>query len=247
MKKLGYLLFICSVMLLSSEALAHERYYAWTEIYNTLPKGEKEFEYWTTLKVPDGSASSANNWEYQGELEYGVTDHLTIAHYQRWQTENQEGEGLKDSTTYKGFKFEAKYRFFEKGKFFVDPLIYVEWAHNPQEKGDMNKLETKFVFSKDLDKLNLTYNQVIEKELGEGGRTNHEFKFGTSYELFPWLRPGFEMQGTFWHPTNHRNEFAVGPTVQYSNQWFWMVGGVSFGVDPNTDNVQARLVVGVPF
>ena len=251
-KKTKLLTLLFTFLLIASEAFAHERYYAWTEIYRTIPKGGREVEAWTTLKVPNGNQTNSNTFQYQTELEYGATDHLTLAMYQRWKTTNQHGvdkDGIpeKDFTNYQGFKFEGKYRIGEKGKYWVDPLIYLEWATDPREHPHENEIEGKIVLSKDFDKFNLSYNQIIESELGEGGRTEHNFAVGTNYEVLEGIRVGGEITGNYWKPSSHRNELSLGPTISYAGKYFWVTAGVAFAVNKNTDDVQGRVIVGVPF
>ncbi len=224
---------------------AHVRDYVWTEVYNTLPKGGFEIESWTTSKVPDINRSYENTFEYMGEIEYGVTDHLTIGHYQRWETDNVDGDD--DTTNYTGFKFEAKYRFFEKGKKWVDPLIYLEWITNPHNDDNPNKIEAKIVLSKDLGKFNISYNQIMESELGSGGRTEHNYQIAANYEVFSSFRAGIELGGNYWHPSTHRNELFVGPTFAYEWKYFWIAAGIRWGVNHASDDLQTRLIVGVPF
>lgn len=226
-------------------AHAHERHYVWNAEYQTLPQGTFELESITTFKMPDFKKSDANKWEYKGELEYGLTDHITIAHYEHWETKNKSGAG-KDATKYSGFDFEAKYRIGEMGKYWVDPLLYFEIKRDPREKGIPLTLEGKIVLSKDIGKMNVIYNQIIESQMGDKGLTEQAFTFGFNYEVFDGVRLGFESKGQYWNPENHRNELAMGPTLNYVNRYFWVTAGTLFGANRATDDWQTRLIVGVP-
>lgn len=247
MKKLGLTIMfvLLAVFMYEENVFAHARTYVWTEEYQTLPKGGREVEAWTTLKVPDGTQTDVNTWEYQGELEYGVTDHLTLAHYERLKTQNQVGPD--DSTNYEGFKFESKYRIGEKGKYWVDPLIYLEWATDFREEDHPNELEGKIVLSKDFGKLNVVYNQILESELGENGRTTPEFRVAANYEVLPGVHVGGEFAGEYWHPSSHHNELSIGPTIAYEHKYFWIAAGTLFAVNHAADDHEARVIVGVPF
>ena len=227
------------------KAWAHVRHYVWNQEYNTLPKGEFELENWVTFKVPDWDKSQKNTIQYQEELEYGVTDHWTLAHYERFKTVNQVGRD--DSTVYNGFKFENKYRFGEKGKYALDPLLYLEWATDFREKDHPNSIEGKIVLSKDLGKFNITYNQIMESELGKGGRTEQSYSVAASYEIFSEFRVSGEFFGNYWKPGSHRNEISIGPTLAYENKYFWITAGFGFGANHAADDMQARVIVGVPF
>ncbi len=243
---------LAALALFPVELFAHARTYVFNQEYKTLPKGVFELEGSTTVEVPNRHTTNENSWEYQGELEYGVTDHLNIAHYEKWMTENHAGVDVsgvpnKDVTKYSGFKFETKYRIGEKGKYFVDPLLYVEWERNPLERANPNTIETKIVLSKDISKLNVIYNQIMESQLGEGGRTRHEFTFGANYEVIDGVRIGMEVEGDYWKPSSHRNEIAMGPTGAVEFKYFWVAIGGLFGVNHAASDSEARIIFGVPF
>ena len=240
------------ILLTSRQAFAHTRNYAWTEIYETLPQGGKEIEGRAALKVEDGSKTNVNEWEYQGEFEYGVTDHWTLAHYERWLTTNQTGvddNGVpsKDHTNYEGFKFESKYRIGEKGKYWLDPLIYLEWATDPRNHPHENEFEGKLVLAKQIGDFDISYNQIIESEIGKGGRTEHNYSVGVGYEVGYGVHVGGELFGNYWHPGSHKNEISLGPTIRYEGKYFWVTTGVAFALNTHDDDVQARVIVGVPF
>lgn len=230
----------------SAQAYAHERTYAFNEEYHTLAKGGFEIESQTRFKLPDTKQTDANQWQFQQELEYGVTDHWTIAHYEIWQVENQDGSG-DDNGTYKGFKFETKYRIGDKGQYWVDPLVYLEWETEVRDHDNPNGLEGKIVLSKDVGLLNLNYNQIMESKLGSGGRTEHAYTVGANYEVLEGLRPGVEMKGNFWEPGSNRNKIAVGPSLSWENRYFWIAAGILFGANHAADDIESRVIVGVTF
>ncbi len=238
----------------SEPVFAHARQYAFNEQYQTLPKGIFEIESNTTVKVLDmGKHSGENSWTYQEELEYGLTDHWNIAHYQQWGTENKEGvddDGVpnKDITRYAGFKFETKYRIGEKGKYWVDPLLYFEYEYDSRDRkeGAPNVLEGKIVLSRDFGKWNAVYNQILESRLGHKGRTEHEFTLGLNYELLSGFRPGVEVKGQYWNPGSNRNELAIGPSLAYEAKYFWIAASVLFGANNAANDFQASLRFGIP-
>ena len=246
MKKLGSLAFavlmVVSVNL--KDAFAHVRTYAWNQEYQTIPQGTFEFEDWTTFSVPDGSQTRENSIQYQGELEYGITDHWTFSNYERWKTINVAGPD--DSTVYEGFKFENKYRFGERGKYWLDPLLYLEWKTDPREHDHHNELEGKMVLSKSFGKFNAVYNHILEFELAGDGRMHHEFTSGANYQVFSDLRAGVEFTGQYWNPGSHRNELALGPTLSWESKYFWVVAGVLFGANHEASDHEIRLIVGIP-
>ena len=242
---IGYLGLIILLCVGSHEAFAHARHYAFTEEYKTLPQNSFEIESRTSLDVPDHHVTNANTWEYQQEVEYGVTDHLTVAHYELWDTENTRDE--KDVTRYKAFKFETKYRIAETGKYWLDPLLYLEWETEPREKDNPNTIEGKIVLSKNLGRFNVSYNQIMESKLGEGGRTEHEYAIGVNYEILDAVHVGVEAKGQYWNPGSRRNEIALGPAISYEGKYMWVSIGCLFGVNHATDDFNPRVTAGIPF
>jgi len=253
MKKLGSIVAVLMILLAGTKPVfAHQRNYVWTEEYKTLPRNSFEIEGSTTLQVPRGNRSAENSWQYRGEVEYGITDHWNIAHYESWQTENQagvdeNGAPNKDVTKYQGFKFETKYRIGEQGKYWLDPLIYLEWSTDPLERENPNAIEAKIVLSKTIKKFNITYNQIMESRLGSGGRTEQEYSAAASYELLSGVYVGTEFTGQYWAPGGGQREIAMGPTVAWENRFFWVAMGTLFGMNDITDDYQARVIVGVSF
>lgn len=241
---LGVIVFLGLLAVDSQEGFAHVRRYAFTEDYRTIPQGGFEVEQWTTFKMPNHHRSNKNTFQYQTELEYGITDHWTVAHYERWETKNVVGPD--GSTVYKGFKFETKYRMGEKGKYWLDPLLYLEWQTDPRDHQNPNTLEEKIVLSKEIGKFNATYNQIMESKLGSGGRTEHKFTVGMGYEWFGGFHAGVELKGDWWRPGSHRNRLALGPNLAYESQYFWVATSVVFGANHAADDVEARVIVGIP-
>lgn len=231
--------------LTSQPLLAHERRYTFNQEYRTIPKGQFEIESHNYFKMPKFDRTNVNEFTFQEELEYGVTDRLTLAHYELWKVKNKIGPD--DSTVYEGFKFETKYRLGEKGKYWVDPLLYLEWVTNPRNHKNPNKIESKIILSKDLGKFNLTYNQIMESVLGSGGRTDHQFTTGMNYEISESVHLGMEIKGDYWRPSSHRNRLALGPSISYAHNYFWIAATSLFGVNHAADDWEIRIIVGVPF
>lgn len=241
----GAAMLAVGVVIGAGDAVAHERYYVFNQEYKTLPKGGMELEGEVRFNLPDHENYGRNTWTYISEVEYGAADRFTLGHSEIWKTENHSGDS-KDSTQYRGFEFEAKYRIGEKGKYWVDPLLYLEWKTDPQEEDHPNALEGKVVLGKDWDRLNVVYNHVFESELGAGGRTEHQWTTGVSYEIFSECRLGAEAAGDYWAPSHNRNGISLGPTVAYAAAHFWVSLGTVFGLNHAADDWEARLIVGVP-
>src|SRR5512139_386809 len=116
-----------ATIIMASAAMADTRSYVWTYEYGTEPKGGAEIEYYFTADH-GGKDSTGTNYEHQVELEYGITDHWDVGMYQMI---NKEGS---ESLDYEGFKLKTRYRFGERGKYFIDPEVYVEYENRTGEK-----------------------------------------------------------------------------------------------------------------
>lgn len=215
-------------------AEADQKNYVWTYEYLTLPKGGFEVEYWLTATTEDVSRSGDTGYEHQVEVEYGITDHWDVSLYQIL------GHGAGESLKYKGMKLETRYRFGERGKYFVDPLLYLEYRIGAG--GERNTVEGKLVLAKDIGKLNVAYNQIVEVTLGNGNNAEHEYAAGISYPIHYSLRIGIEGKGSYTE-----REHAIGPTISWVSGRFWATLGAVFGLNKNTDDRQIRFIMGVPF
>ena len=223
---------------MSGDCLADWRSYVWTYEYSTMPKGVSEIEYYLTTKVPDTDKSNVNTWQHWLELEYGVTDKWDVAMYQMWKGTNTAASSTFD---YDGFKVRTKYRFGEQGKFFIDPELYFEYIRDDY-LSEPSVGEVKLILAKDLGSFNLSYNQIIERNLEREGKTSHEYALGVSYALLPDFKLGIESKGSY-----SGRENAIGPTISWVSSKFWVSLGVALGLNQRTDDVQTRMIVGIPF
>jgi hypothetical protein len=172
------------------------------------------------------------------ELEYGITDRWDIAVYQRWQHTNTDAD---DKFEYTGTKLRTRYRFAEKGVYPVDVLAYFEYKR-PDGSKPADELEAKLIVAKDFGKYNVAYNQIIEQGLRHGGKAEHEYAFGVSYEFDPTLKTGLESAGNYSEDT-----FYLGPTVSLMRNRFWLAAGVLGGLNDRSDDLRVRLIFGIPF
>ncbi len=177
--------------------------------------------------------STGTSYEHQLELEYGITDHWDIGMYQMFKKESSE------SLDYEGFKLKTRYRFGERGKYFLDPAIYVEYENRTKEK---EAIEVKLIIAKDIGSFNIAYNQIEEITVDTGCRAEHEYAAGMSYPISNAFRIGIETMGSYTE-----KEYAVGPTIAWAGERFWANLGALFGISKNTADTQARFLVGVPF
>lgn len=237
--KLTVLLLVCMLVGFSKDVFADWRGYVWTYEYMTMPKGTKEIEYYLTTQIPDSSNADVNTIKHYVEFEYGVTDNFDIALYQRFKQSNKEAES---DFEYDGFKVRGRYRFGEKDQYLLDPLIYLEYIRD-NDLSKPNVVEAKLILAKDMGKFNIAYNQIIKQELENAGKTEHEYAFGLNYRGISGLKLGLESKGNFTD-----QKYYLGPTLSYAFGYkFWTALGVGFGLNDKSDDLQARLLVGVPF
>jgi len=221
-----------------ANSYADTRSYVWTYEYMTLPKGLSEIEYYLTTQVPDTSKSNVNTRKHWVELEYGITDNWDVAMYQMWKQKNTASSSASE---YDGFKIRTRYRFGQKGKFFIDPELYFEYIRD-DDFSKPNVGEAKLILAKDIVNFNISYNQILERNLEKEGKTAHEYAAGISCELFPDFKLGIESKGSY-----SEHEYAIGPTISWANKIFWISLGAAFGLNERADDVQSRMIVGIPF
>jgi len=220
-------------LLFSAVAEADQKSYVWTVEYLTLPKGGFEAEYSLTVKTADFHRSDTTGYEHRVELEYGITDHWDAALYQI------AAKAAGESLSYEGMKIETRYRFGERGRYIVDPLLYLEYTLDVH---DEDAIEAKLVLAKDIGNLNIVYNQIIEAELGRSGEVEHEYAAAVSYAVHHAVRIGVETKGSY-----SEREYAIGPTISWVQSRFWAALGAVLGLNSRTDDMQVRFIVGIPF
>lgn len=233
-----FALCVTSAMSITQDAFADRRSYVWTYEYQTMPKGMAEIEYYLTEEQSNIEKAKPNTWKHWVELEYGITDHWDVSMYQQFKQSNTASSSTFE---YDGFKIRTRYRILEKDKLPIDTLLYLEYIRNDNLENP-NVAEGKLVLAKDIWNFNVAYNQIFKQELISGGKTEHEYAAGVSCEIIPALRAGIESKGNYTD-----REYYVGPTISWAASRFWVSAGVVGGLNKRSDDLQARLIVGVPF
>lgn len=235
------ILFISAVVIISNFAVnlyADQRSYVWTYEYMTMPKVRWEVEHYFTSEVPDTRKSNINTLKQWLELEYGITDRWDVAVYQMWKFKNKRFE---NDSEYDGFKMRTRYRFGEKGKFWLDPLVYLEYIRD-DDFSKPNVMEAKLVLAKDINNFNISYNQIIKRNLEREGKSDHEYATGINYALWPAFKLGIESKGNY-----SQEKTALGPTMSLSLGKYWISLGAVFGLNERTDDLQTRMIIGILF
>ncbi|MBU4376371.1 MAG: hypothetical protein KKD29_02705 [Candidatus Omnitrophica bacterium] len=225
------------VLGMAKEAGADRRGYVWTYEYQTMPNGHAEIEYYLTEEQKNIERAKPNTWKHWVELEYGITDHWDISMYQQFK---QSNTASSNTFEYDGFKIRTRYRLFEKNKLPLDTLLYLEYIRNDNLEKH-NVLEGKVILAKDMGDFNFAYNFILKQELASGGKTEHEYAAGISYSIIPQFKVGVESKGNY-----AGRKYYAGPTVSWSTNKFWVSLGAVAGLNKRSDDLQARLIIGIP-
>jgi len=226
------------IFVITQNSYADRRGYVWTYEYQTMPRGMSEVEYYGTMKMPDTNDPGIKTLEYWIEYEYGVTNHFDLALYQMFKT---KGKREEVDTKYDGTKLRARYRFGEKGKYFLDPLLYVEYKRNAKHH-DPHQLELKIILAKDIGHFNIAYNQILNQALESDGITESEYALGIKYKLNNWFSLGMESKGSYLS-----DKYYLGPTFSFGFKRFWIAAGFVSSMHRRADDLQVRVIAGIPF
>lgn len=222
----------------AENSFADRRSYVWTYEYMTMPKGMWELEYYLTSEAADINRSNINTLKHWFELEYGITNNWDVAMYQMWKTKNKKAE---NDTEYDGFKLRTRYRFGKTGQYIVDPEVYLEYIRD-DDLSKPNVGEVKLILGKDFGDFNISYNQILKRNLEKEGKTGHEYAVGVNYRFTPAFKFGLESKGVY----NERKS-ALGPTLSWSGKKIWVSLGVVFGLNERSNDLETRIIAGIPF
>lgn len=222
-------------LLSATHLQADQRSYVWTYEYLTVPRREAELEWYFTLSSLDqGRFKDNTGVEHRVEFEVGMTDRFDFAVYQIFT------QAPGQSLTYKGFQLRARYRFGEKGMYFMDPLVYLEY----KGVGDLSEhgVEAKLILAKDLGRVNIALNPIVEFEFGHESEVETEYAMGVNYAFSKLLRIGLEAKGS-------ENGHYVGPVISHGGR-YWVALGSAFKVSSISEGkpeAQVRLLLGFEF
>lgn len=233
-----FLLMLGSLSMAAGECRADWRRYVWTYEYMTMAKGSFEAEFYFTHQVIDLGRGKLDSLKPQIEIEYGISDKWDVALYQQFSYKNKPTES---DFSYDGFKIRNRYKIGEKDKYWFDPLIYMEFIRSADYSAP-SQIEGKLVLAKDIGEWNIAYNQIIKRDLENSGKTSHEYACGISWGWGDHWQVGIESKGDY-----SDQKYASGPTVSYGAGRFWMAAGAAFGLNQKTDDLQTRLIIGIPF
>jgi len=222
------------ILIITAQGLADNRRYAWTYEYQTLPRGKGEIESYFTLSAPRiNQMKGVTASEHQLELEVGMTDRFDIAIEQIF----RQNPGV--ALSYQGYEFRARYRISEKGKYFFDPLIFLEY----KGVADFSKheIEWRLILAKDIDRWNISLNPTLSFEREDEWITKPEYAIGAGYDISDLFRIGLEAKGS--EEGNY-----IGPVISHGRDNLWVALGSAFKIGTIKNGIpgfQIRMLLGV--
>lgn len=223
-------------LLVATSVSADRRKYVWTYQSMTTAKDHAELEFYQTTKI-----DVTNSWEYRIELENGLTDNLDFSVYQIFT--QKENAPFK----WEAFQLRMRYRFVERGKFFMDPVFYIEYRKKTD--GELqDKIEFKLLFGKDFSKGNLSINPVYEYKWNHGEAVT-ELGLDVAISYSPTFKWSFGLESTTRYEMikNADNETGsyFGPTVSFASGSYFYTFGYATGLTDKSNDARVRLLIGI--
>lgn len=252
-------------------ARADERRFTYTYEPEVLPQGAAEFEQWVTLRSQRSAGlgqADYNLWEFNDELEYGVTDNYSVSLYLHGQNESfrDPATGMDFSQfTFTGVSVENRYMVLNPADHAVGLTLYLE----PRFSGDEAEVEQRIILGQRLGDWKWAFNLTHATEWTEQlHATEGEFEadFGLARDLGTHWSLGLELREHNDLPDYRRWENTavfLGPVVSYRQEKWWaaltvlpQIYGANFMREPvgsgyldlrDHERVNVRLIVGIPF
>ena len=229
-----------------STVRADENFFGYTYGAETLPKGKWEAYSWTTARLGKGPGHYTG-FDFQQELEYGITDRLQMSFYftERYHSYAIEEDGAAKRLhrfSYDGNQLEFKYSVLSPYKDAVGLALYVEPRYSLIEKGPGDKvleleMETKVILQKNflddqlITALNVSTEFAWNRPRPSGGERFDtelvlEVTGGISYRIAPRWFVGVEAryETAFPNMDLHAQEswaFFAGPALHYGGERWW--------------------------
>ena len=232
-----------------SAARADENFFGYTYGAETLPKGKWEAYSWTTARLGKGQGQYAG-FDFQQEIEYGITDRLQMSLYFTERYHSYSGGAVEEDGAarrlhrfaYDGNQLEFKYNLLSPFKDAIGLALYVEPRYSLIEKGPGDKvleweIETKAILQKNflddqlITALNITTEFAWNRPRPSGGQGFDtelvaEVTGGISYRVAPRWFAGVEAryETAFPNMNLHDQEswaFFAGPALHYGGERWW--------------------------
>lgn len=189
-----------------------KRRFPTTRVY-LLPENKVEFEYWLLM---EGNLEDNTDPKYTGiyELEFGLGHRLQSDFYLKTvqKGSNAPIEILSQS-------IELRYAFFDWGKVFGNPAVYLEWI---RQSAKPQKGELKLLLGDEIsERLFWGVNLVFEREFGKKTTNEYALSGGIAYSLIDgYLSVGIETKIVAEDDQTDRFSFfekkiLFGPSILY--------------------------------
>ncbi len=241
MKNKAKIIATVSFMLdIGQAAWSDYRYYAWTYQFMTMLPGQAELELYTNFSQSNLSDSTTCKWKRQIEVEIGLTKRWDFSFYLV-----DSYKPLDGKSKFEEVKLRTRYKLSEKGKFFIDPLIYIEYKIQT-DRSYPDKWETKLVLAKDInEKTNFAINIIPEEYYKSGKKKDWKLEYagGISYAIKDdVIRLAVESKGDFTE-----EKYYLGPTFSAKGKNVWSAIGFLRGLNKKADDLQTQIIIGMLF
>jgi len=187
--------------------------------------------------------SKSDLMEYSLELEYGVTDRLTIEAYADY--EQPRGESFQ---YVQAKAVLSRYHLFLEDEKFWDTSLYFEYSL-PQETYDPSEeLETRLLLEKAIGRWSIRLNPILSKDVSGPGTTGGiEFSYaaGIYCRSFHYLVPALEFLGDLGElkstPT-HVHYVFPGFEINFGTGWKWE-SGIGVGLTQESDRMIIKNII----
>ncbi len=250
---------------------ADERRFTYTYEPEVMPQGAAEFEQWATLRSQRSAAVGQNNynlWEFNEELEYGVSDNYSVSLYLNGQNESYRDPATGadfSQFTFTGVSIENRYMVLNPANHAVGLTLYLE----PRFSGEEAEVEERIILGQRWGRWKWAFNLTHAAEWANQLHTTEgevEGDFGLVRDLTPHWSLGFELREHSELPDYRRWEntaLFLGPVVSYRQEKWWaaltvmpQIYGANFIGEPtgsgyldlrDHERIDVRFIVGVSF
>ncbi|MCB9983846.1 MAG: hypothetical protein H6861_09290 [Rhodospirillales bacterium] len=224
-------------LLLSVITFAPEQAQAGKFIYAPyVSEGEVEVESRTEYLIDDNN-NVDGSWKESIGIGYGLTNYMAVESYVEF--EDEPGEDIEATN----LEFEARFQFSERGQYFVDSGLLLEYKHNLS--GNADKLEAKGLLAREIGKTQHLVNLVVEKEVGKDASDREELGFLWSgrYMYSKTFDPGIEYYADFGDTTDEYEDqkHRIGPVAYGSLGDIGYDFGVLLGISKATPDATLKL------
>ncbi len=217
----------------------------------TAPEGEVEVSLWNNYTTSNSQPysfrgnpiSKADLMEYSLEVEYGVTDRLTIEGYGDF--EQPRGESFQ----YVGAKAVlARYHIFEEDERFWDSSIYLEYSLPSESYNPSEELEGRLLLEKAIGRWSIRLNPIFSKPVSGpevSGGVEFGYAAGIYWRNFHYVVPALEVFGDLGELKNtpkHLHYIVPGFAVNFGSGWKWE-SGVGFGLTSDSDRLLIKNII----